>query len=348
VSARRPCPSGPVTVVAFEVLRRVAALLTVAVVPAMAAAVPTAASAQARVLTDVDTTLVTVGDRVTLTVRVEHAADETVVWPDSLDLAPFEVLGARLEPVRAEGGRAVSGAVFALTAFELGELEVPSFGVTVLRPDGSREEVETDRFGIEVVSVGTEESGDIHEIRGPLSIPVSGVRIALWGLLFMLLGAALLVAWRKWRERHLPLERPAPGPPPRPAHEVALEALDRLDASSMLELGQVKEYHIEASDIVRRYVEQRYRVPALEMTTWEVLEGLERAGVGGEHGAALGRFLDPCDMVKFAKVRPTADASRAVLALGRVFVEASVPAPAPVPVPAPGDLPPVAHEAEGV
>jgi len=292
---------------------------------AVALAWPSAASAQLRVVTEVDTTLVTVGDRVTLTVRVEHGADETIAWPDSLDLSPFEVLAARLEPMRAEGDRAVSGAVFSLTAFELGALEIPSFGIAVLRPDGTREEAETDRFGVEVVSVGTEQSGDIHEIRGPLSIPVSAARVALWGLLFMLLGAALLVAWRKWRERHRPEERPTPGPPPRPAHEVALEALNRLEVSSMLEQGRVKEYHIEASEIVRRYVEVRYRVPALEMTTWEVLDGLERAGVDAGHRRALRDFLDPCDMVKFAKVRPLADGSRAVVALGRAFVVASVP-----------------------
>jgi len=273
-----------------------------------------------------------------------------VVWPDAMDLAPFEVVAARLEPMRAEGDRAVSVAVFSLTAFELGELEIPSFGLTVLRPDGSSEEVETDRFGIEVVSVGTEQSGDIHEIRGPLSIPVSVVRIALWGLLFMLLGAALVIAWRKWREGRRPVDAPVPGPPPRPAHEVALEALDRLGASPMLERGQVKEYHIEASEIVRRYVEERYRVPALEMTTWEVLDGLERAGVEREVRDALRRFLDPCDMVKFAKVRPDADASRSVLALGRAFVEASVPAPAAEPAagPAPRDFgPAVAAAPEG-
>lgn len=323
-------------------------LRTVAVMLAVAAAFPVPGAAQSRVVTDVDTTLVTVGDRVTLTVRVEHGSDETVVWPDSLDLAPFEVLAARVEPMRTEGGRAVSGAVLSLTAFELGELEIPSFTLDVLRPDGSREELETDRFGIEVVSVGTEQSGDIHEIRGPLSIPVSALRVALWGLLFMLLGAALLVAWRKWRERHRPQEPSAAGPPPRPAHEVALEALERLGASSLLERGQVKEYHIEASEIVRRYVEERYRVPAPEMTTWEVLDGLERAGVDVGHREALRRFLDPCDMVKFAKVRPTADASRAVLSLGRAFVEASVPAPTPAPAADRAPVPPAATPGDPV
>ena len=112
-----------------------------------------------------------------------------------------------------------------------------------------------------------------------------------------------------------------PPAPLRPAHEVALEALARIEASDMLVRGEVKEYHIEVSEVIRRYVEARFAVAALEMTTWEVIAGLERAEVDADFRSGLSRFLDQCDMVKFAKVRPTSNASRNVLALGRSLVE---------------------------
>ena len=64
---------------------------------ALAVVAPSATTAQApRVRTALDTTLVSVGDRLQLTVTVEHAPGETVVWPDSLSLDPFEILGAEL------------------------------------------------------------------------------------------------------------------------------------------------------------------------------------------------------------------------------------------------------------
>jgi hypothetical protein len=116
----------------------------------------------------------------------------------------------------------------------------------------------------------------------------------------------------------------APDEPLLPPHEIALDALARLEASAMLERGAIKEFHIGVSDILRRYVEARYRVAALEMTTGEVLDGLDRVGVGADFRDGLRRFLDQCDMVKFAKVRPSVDASGEVLALGRRLVEASV------------------------
>jgi hypothetical protein len=86
----------------------------------------------------------------------------------------------------------------------------------------------------------------------------------------------------------------------------------------------VKQYHIEASDILRRFVEASFGVSALEMTTWEIMEGLDRVQAPGEARVQLRRLLDQCDLVKFAKVRPHADASRGIVGLGRNVVELSV------------------------
>lgn len=295
---------------------RAEALLLAALLLALAVPV----SAQSRVRSDVDTTLVTVGDRITLIVQVEHASDASVSWPDTLDLSPFELLDARLEPTTSEDGRAISTALFSVAAFELGELELPAFELAVLSADGTTETLQTDRFGIEVVSVGADEGGDIREIRGPLTIPVSAVRVALWGLLFMLLGAALWAGYRRWRDSRAPAEAVPSGPPPRPAHEIALEALAELEASPLLERGEVKEYHVVASEVVRRYIEAVFDVPSLEMTTGEVMAGLERIDAPGEARVVLHRFLDRCDLVKFAKLRPAAEAAAETLELGRDFI----------------------------
>jgi hypothetical protein len=139
---------------------------------------------------------------------------------------------------------------------------------------------------------------------------------------------------RKLRPRAREKPRPALGPLPRPPHEVALEALAALEASPLLERGQVKEYHIAASDILRTYVEGRFRVEALEMTTREVLEGLAKIGADAPFRVGLRTFLEACDLVKFAKARPDAETSQAALDLGRRIILDSVPTPPP-PAPEP-------------
>lgn len=281
------------------------------------------AAGQARLQSTLDTTLVTVGDRMVLTVQVEHPSGATVVWPDSLDLSPFEALAASVEPTRSEGDRVVSTARFEIAAFQLGELELPSFAVEVLYPDGRTESLETDRFGVEVTSVGVDEGEDIREIRGPFFIPISTITIALWALLLLALLVGAVLGYRRWARRDAP-EVVEPTAPPRPAHEVALEALRDIERSNMLQRGQVKEYHIAVSEVLRRYVGERYQVHALEMTTWEIVGGLERVGVGSDFRSGLRSVLDACDLVKFAKVRPDPARAAGVVADAIALVEASV------------------------
>ncbi len=283
------------------------------------------AAGQARILTEVDTTLVTVGDRITLSVTVEHAGGTTVAWPDSLALAPFEVLDARASGPDAVGDRSVSALTLSLAAFELGELEIPSFEVQVLGPGADVQRLGTDRFSVEVVSVGRDETGDIRDIRGPLALPVGAVRVALYALALL---AAALLGYLLHRRRRRPArsrEEPARGVPARPAHELALEALARLEGSALLGRGMVKEFHIELADIVRTYVERRFAIDALEMTTAELLPALGRRGADHVAVDDLRRLLEQCDLVKFAKVRPGPEESLAALELGRVLVERTTP-----------------------
>ena len=283
-----------------------------------------AARAQSTITSGLDTSLVTVGDRLTLDVIVEHPENAVVSWPDSVDAGPFELLGARVTPMRSRDGRAVSSASFTFTAFELGELELPPLELSVLHADGREEPLRTDAFGVDVVSVGVDETGDIREIRGPLALPVGPTRILGLLLATLLLAGAGYLLWRRRSQEDEANGLPAP-PPPRPAHEAALEALDALERSGLLEDGQIREFHIRVSEILRRYVEARFRVPALEMTTGEVLAGLDSAGVDRALREELRRFLGQCDLVKFAKAEPGEDASRKVLHRGRQIVERSAP-----------------------
>lgn len=308
--------------------------------------IATPAAAQSRLMTSIDTTLLTVGDRMTMEVRVSHPAGSSLEWPDSVSLSPMEILDAAAFPPTSGEGGLYSTLQLTMTAFELGELEIPSFDVEVRSEDGTVETLRTDRFGIEVVTVGRDETGDIRDIRGPLWISVGVIQVGFW-LLFIILVVVVSTWWFRRRKArgddggHIDI-----GPPPRPAHEVALEAFAVLEASPMLERGQVKEYHIEVSDILRRYVEGHFQVHALEMTTWEVLSGLEGVGVGESTRGDFRGFLDQCDMVKFAKVRPSGDDSGKVLVLGRSIVEATKDWSAPEPEPEPEPEPDAATEGE--
>ena len=278
-----------------------------------------------RVRTTLDKTLVRVGDRLELTIAIEHAPGETVLWPDSLSLAPFEILAAEiLSPEDAEDG-VVSGARFELTVFELGDLELPGLEVGVERADGSSVPLFTDPYGVTVESVGLDEGGDIRAIRGPLGMPISVVYLLPW--LLLLLAVAIVGYWL-WRRRRGGAVEDEPRLSvllPRLPHEEAYEALARLEASNLLGRGQIKEYHIAVSEIIRTYVEDRFEVGALEMTTGEVIEALGARDLERDTLEVFRDFLEACDLVKFAKLRPPPERCRRRLAQARELVDLTRP-----------------------
>ncbi len=299
-----------------------ATALLIAFVPAMLRA------QSLRIRTELDTALVSVGGRMVFTVWVEHDPAASVVWPDSLDLGSVEVIGAEILRPAREGARSVSGARFTLAAFELGDLEIPSFDVRVEAPDGSSTTLSTNPYLITVQSVGLDEGGDIRAIRGPLGIPLSVIYVLPWILLVALLGGLGYWLWVKNRPEEAGPRRSVVIP--RFPHEDAYAALDRLRASDLVERGEIKEYHILVSEIIRTYVEGRYGVYALEMTTGEVVEGLRDTGVPQDAVQAFGWFGSRCDLVKFAKLRPGPDACRDSLEAARAFVDQTRPPPDPL------------------
>jgi hypothetical protein len=243
-------------------------------------------------------------------------------WPDSLDLGPFEVLQAVVLEPEQVGERVRSAVRLTLTAFELGELELPSFDLTVSGPDGASPTVlSTDAWTVTVASVGRDESGDIRDIKGPLEIPRNWLLLLPWLAGTAAFGAAGYWLYRRHRTKRKPEAPRAPVIPPRPPHEVAYEALDRLERSRLLEKGKVKTYYIEVSDIIRAYVEGRYGVEAMEMATYEVMAGLEGTGMEIETKIEFERFFGECDLVKFAKLVPGESPCRAIVRAARGLVD---------------------------
>jgi len=109
---------------------------------------------------------------------------------------------------------------------------------------------------------------------------------------------------------------------PLPAHVVALKALEELGEKKLWQTGQFKAFHTELTDILRRYIEDRYHAPAMESTTDEILEELlELTMTQKSSYNNLKEVLQMADLVKFAKYEPLADENQMVYMNARLFVE---------------------------
>ncbi|MFO1476797.1 MAG: DUF4381 family protein [Verrucomicrobiota bacterium] len=137
----------------------------------------------------------------------------------------------------------------------------------------------------------------LRDIKPPVEIWNPWLWAAWVGAALLLLGLLALLLWIRARRR----KAARPGPPPEPAHRRALRRLD--EALAML--GEPKPFCIRVSDTLRVYLEERFDFRAPERTTEEFLQelhGTPRLSV--DQKGSLGRFLEQCDLVKFARYEP--------------------------------------------
>ena len=87
-----------------------------------------------------------------------------------------------------------------------------------------------------------------------------------------------------------------------PAHIIALGKLENIRKEKLWSRGQVKEFHVQVTDTVREYIDNRYGIYAMEMTSSEVLSAFESALLLKDAEIMkLRQMLELADAVKFAK-----------------------------------------------
>ena len=148
------------------------------------------------------------------------------------------------------------------------------------------------------------------------------------GLLFI--AVVIGVIWRASAVRKRKAMPPAPPPPPIPAHIIALEKLDQLEAAAAWKTGDIKGFQSDLTYTLREYLENRYELQALEATSPEIIKDLQRLKL--DEQGTLRAVLNTADMVKFAKAIPAEAVHLQALTQVRDFVTATKYT-SPVPVP---------------
>lgn len=276
-----------------------------------------------------------VGDLLTLELIVAFPKDHSVNLPNGIDMSPLELVSIEEGEVESSGSDLRQRFTIQLQYFEVGEASVPSFPITWIDPANAVHTFHVAPHAFVVESLLANESEP--QVRGedpPVSLEYPDERLALILMACaggIVLGGALLALWLSFRGRTKPIILA----PPIPAHEVALAELDKLagERVGLLADGRAQDYYVRLTEIAKRYLEGRFGIDALERTTEEIHETLLGAGkttVDPLDPVELLRFLEDCDLVKFARLSPAGDEAEAALHTVRDMVERSKQAHKPV------------------
>lgn len=277
-----------------------------------------------------DTTVIRIGERARLHIEVSYPADATLEWPtfgDTLNRHVEVVMDSGVDTTQATNGAMRQVRTVELTSFDTGFWAVPPFRFMVAGAP-----IETEALLLEVRTAqldSTHALRAIHDIHVlPFSVLYWMREHALWllaGVALAVLVALLVLILRKKKDSVEP-SLPAINTP---LHERVLAALGVLDRERLWQQGDHKTYHSRLTDLLRGYIEERFRVPAMESTTDELLRELRVSPLNTDQRAQLENMLRLADMVKFAKALPSPQENEQMMNGAQRFVVDTAPRDVP-------------------
>ncbi len=257
-----------------------------------------------------DTTCIYIGDQIHYTVTVEQPANISVqVQPRKDTLSnKIEILsGPVTDSSKISGGRLKITTRYLITSFDTGFYQVPPAYAEIKNESGIKR-FYSEYSLLQVIRVKMalpDSTSKIFDIIGPYKAPLTPGEILPWVLIALLAGALVYSAirlFRRFRKTKRPEEVIVN---PDPAHVIAFRELEKLKNEQLWQKGEVKHYYSRLTEILRQYLENRYGVYSLEMTTSETLEELVKKGFKKDDSyTKLKTILNGSDLVKFAKYKP--------------------------------------------
>ena len=261
------------------------------------------ALAQVGVEATIDSIQMLIGQQVHVTLTATTPVDATVVFPTYKSreqlVAGVEVLTVSEEKKETmDGGQRLSR-IYTLTSFDGNLYYLPPFKVKV-----NGKEYQSKSLALKVMEVDVDTT-KMNQFFGPKDVQDNPFQWSDWSLVFwlsvlllVLLGVAAypyvrlrdnkpLIKSFKLVKRLLP-------------HQRAMKEIEQIKADKMVSSENQKEYYTKLTDTLRRYIEERYKFSAMEMTSSEIIERLTQDG-DQKSLDELRQLFTTADLVKFAK-----------------------------------------------
>ena len=189
----------------------------------------------------------------------------------------------------------------------------------------------SNQLTLKVMPVDVSKMEDINDIKPVEEVPFSLLDWLpdywwLWLLGLLLIAAGFWAYFKYFKKGVNPLK---PSKKRLPPYEEAMLNLQNLKAAQLWQQGQEKEYFTGLTDILRVYIDRRFGINAVEMTSSQIIDTLKRNEETKAVNEQLEMILEIADIVKFANARPLADDNEVAFQRALNFVEATRPVEQP-------------------
>ena len=253
-----------------------------------------------------DTNSILIGEQIKFS--ISNPISETEVWPtyDEFLADGIEII----KQGKLDTNENLISQNFIITAWDSGSYYIP--------PISFSETSRTEGLLLNAQTVTLEEGAELKDIKQPMEAPIGWSDIWPWllGIILFTLIVFLLKKYVFNKKEVIKIKKPKVIIPP---DITALQQLTKLDEAQVWQAGNVKEYHSEISEIIRRYTENRFNFIALELATEEIIREL-KSKVNNEQLASITIILQRADLAKFAKSKPEETENKESMQLAKHFV----------------------------
>lgn len=276
-----------------------------------------------------DSLQMTIGQQQTLHLEVNQPADIHISFPvyDQTIMDGIEIVETHPLDTVKHGDRISVIQDYTITSFDTGFYY---FDPIVFKVDENLGggEIQTEPLVLKVFTIPVDAEGDIKDIKQPFDLKYEFREILPWligGLILAIVIVTIIWLFRQLmrKEPIIPFTRPKPVEPP---HVIALRELNALKDEKLWQTDRIKEFYTRLTDILRVYIEARFKVSAMEQTSEEIIDSLK--GELTDYDSAmrnLKQILSVADLVKFAKVKPLPNENDLSMTNGIFFVEQTRP-----------------------
>ena len=257
----------------------------------------------------IDSAAILIGEQTTLHLTVTADKDRPVqiVIPNDTLMTGVEVLNlSKADSTEIENDRLVIKQDVLITSFDSSLYLLPPLKVI----DGV-DTVYSNQVALKVSTIPVnadkpEEFNDIKTVWKPPFVwadyypIIYGILLAL----FLICVIAYIVKRIRAKKSLIPFKKEEPKLPP---HEQAIKELDEIKQQKLWQQGRSKEYYTLITDTLRKYIEERFGINAMEMTSGEILELIRKNSEAQSVYDNLRQILQLADFVKFAKMNPLPD-----------------------------------------
>jgi hypothetical protein len=212
-----------------------------------------------------------------------------------------------------------------ITGFDSGSFLIPRFQFLSIHKNGRLDSLFSDSFRLMVNTVVVDTSKEFKAIKNIVQIQSSWLDnwLLIVVVLLTIIITAFLVVYVLNKRKNKAKEQVAELV--ETYHQRSLRLLHELDKKELWQQDKVKDYYTELSEIVRHYIEQRFKTNAMELTTDELLRKAKKHREMAMFRNSLKPLLEAADLAKFAKANPLPEEHIEAMQLALDFVKVSAP-----------------------